>query len=115
MRPERTRMAVPAAIREMSPAPMVVVSARGVNRLRSGHVWVYRSDIVSAEGVSPGAIVAVSDERRRFVGSALYSSSSQIALRMISIGPVINFPALVHERIRDALAYREKLVCDTDA
>jgi len=37
-------------------------------------------------------------------GSALYSSSSEIAVRMISSGPVPNFPALLRERIRQAIA-----------
>lgn len=95
--------------------PTAVISRRGVDRLKAGHVWVYRSDVLSAERVSPGAVVPVTDERGRFLGSALYSSSSQIALRMISPAPVTDFPALVRERVRNALAYREKLVCDTDA
>lgn len=90
-----------------------MISLRGVNRLKSGHVWIYRSDVLS--GAAPGTIVAVTDERGRVYGSALYSSSSQIALRMISSGRVGDFPALLRERVRDALVYREKLVHDTDA
>ena len=96
-------------------AAKAVVSLRGANRLKSGHVWVYRSDVLSAKDAAPGAVVAVTDERGRFFGSALYSSSSQIALRMISSGPVPDFPGLLRERVRKALAYREKLVHDTDA
>jgi 23S rRNA (cytosine1962-C5)-methyltransferase len=95
--------------------PKAVISLRGTNRLKSGHVWVYRSDVLSTPGATPGAVIAVTEERGRFLGSALYSSSSQIALRMISAGPVGDFPALLRERVRDALAYREKLVRDTDA
>jgi hypothetical protein len=41
--------------------PTVKVSARGATRLKSGHVWVYRSDIVSAGGVLPGCLVTVTD------------------------------------------------------
>jgi 23S rRNA (cytosine1962-C5)-methyltransferase len=48
-------------------------------------------------------------------GSALYSSSSQIALRMISLEPVPDFPKLLRERVREAITYRKSLVCDTDA
>ena len=84
-------------------------------RLKDGHVWVYRSDVLSAKDVAPGSIVAVTDERGRFFGSALYSSSSQIAIRMISASAVADFPVLVRERIREAIRYREKLVRDTDA
>jgi 23S rRNA (cytosine1962-C5)-methyltransferase len=86
-----------------------------VNRLKAGHVWVYRSDVLAAKDAAPGALVVVTDERSRFFGSALYSSSSQIALRMISSGPVSDFPSLLRERVRNALAYRERLVHDTDA
>ncbi len=97
------------------PGPKAVISLRGVSRLKSGHVWVYRSDILSVRDATPGTVVAVADERGRFFGSALYSSSSQIALRMISSGPVTDFPGLVRERVRNAMTYREKLVHDTDA
>ena len=90
-----------------------MISLRGVDRLKSGHVWIYRSDVLS--GAAPGTIVAVTDERGRVYGSALYSSSSQIALRMISSGRVGDLPALLRERVRDALVYRKKLVHDTDA
>lgn len=95
--------------------PNAVISLRGVNRVRSGHAWVYRSDVISTEGAGPGAVVAVTDERGRLLGSALYSSSSQIAVRMISPAVVSDFPALLRERVRNALTYREGLVEDTDA
>jgi 23S rRNA (cytosine1962-C5)-methyltransferase len=95
--------------------PRLVISQRGVSRLKDGHVWVYRSDVLSANGATPGAVVTVNDERGRFYGSALYSSSSQIAVRMISSEPVSDFPALVRKRIQDAIAYRQPLVRDTNA
>jgi 23S rRNA (cytosine1962-C5)-methyltransferase len=95
--------------------PKALVSSRAVARLKSGHVWIYRSDVLSTEAVAPGAIVSVTDERGRYFGSALYSSSSQIALRMISPEPVADFPKLLRKRVRAAIAYREPLVHDTDA
>ena len=94
---------------------LVVVAPRGVERLKAGHVWVYRSDVVSAKEVEPGAVVPVHDHRGKFLGMALYSSSSQIAVRMISHEPVADFPALLRERIREAVAYRDRVVADTDA
>jgi 23S rRNA (cytosine1962-C5)-methyltransferase len=93
----------------------VKVSPRGASRLKNGHVWVYRSDIVSAEGVLPGSVVTVKDHRGQLLGTALYSSSSQIAIRLISRDPVVDLPALLRERIADAIAYREKMVHDTNA
>jgi 23S rRNA (cytosine1962-C5)-methyltransferase len=95
--------------------PNVTISRRGAERLKNGHVWVYRSDIVSADGVPPGALVQVADERGKSLGAALYSSASQIAIRMISPRPVDDLAALLRERIRAAIAYRERVVRDSDA
>jgi 23S rRNA (cytosine1962-C5)-methyltransferase len=97
------------------PPPKLKLSPRGAARLKSGHVWVYRSDILSADGIAPGSLVAVSDQRGRPLGTALYSSSSQIAIRLISREPVADFPALLRRRIADAIAYREMVVLDTNA
>lgn len=93
----------------------IKISPRGAARLKQGHVWVYRSDIASADGVPAGALVDVSDQRGKSLGTALYSSSSQIAIRMLSHDPVADFPALLHQRIADAVAYRKSVVRDTDA
>jgi 23S rRNA (cytosine1962-C5)-methyltransferase len=95
--------------------PRVKVSSRGTSRLRDGHVWVYRSDIVSADDVAPGALVSVTDHRGKFLGTALYSSSSQIGIRLISRDPVSDLPALIRRRIGEAIAYRELIVHDTNA
>src|SRR5690349_1708967 len=98
-----------------SALPKVRISLRGVNRLKSGHVWVYRSDIVEADGIPPGAAVTVIDQRGKSFGTALYSSSSQIAIRMLSPEPVSDLSTLLRRRIADAIAYRENLVRDTNA
>ena len=93
----------------------VKVSPRGASRLKDGHVWVYRSDIVAADGVPPGSVVTVTDHRGQFLGSALYSSSSQIAVRLISHDAVADLPALLRQRVADAISYRQPIVHDTDA
>src|ERR1700691_5188202 len=98
-----------------SGVPIVKVSPRGASRLKDGHVWVYRSDIVSANEVPPGALVSVVDHRGQTLGTALYSSSSQIAIRLISHETVADFPALLRQRIADAIAYREPVIQNTDA
>lgn len=95
--------------------PKIKVSPRGASRLKSGHVWVYRSDLVGADNVPPGSLVTVSDQRGKSLGTALYSSSSQIAIRMISSGPVADVHALLRNRISDAIAYREPIVSETNA
>jgi 23S rRNA (cytosine1962-C5)-methyltransferase len=98
-----------------SEVPKVKVSPRGAARLKSGHVWVYRSDILAADGVHPGSLVAVTDQRGKPLGTALYSSTSQIAIRLISPDPIADLPALLRQRLESAIDYRETLVRDTDA
>ncbi|HEY1464779.1 MAG TPA: class I SAM-dependent rRNA methyltransferase [Terriglobales bacterium] len=99
----------------VSDSPSITISRAGSLRLRDGHVWVYRSDIASAEGIQPGALVSVQDEQGKFLGTALYSSSSQIAVRMLSREPVDDLATLLRERIQAAVAYRKQVVSDTDA
>lgn len=63
------------------------VSRRAADRLRAGHVWVYRTDLLSeaeAGQLAPGALADVEDATGRPLGTALYSSASQIALRLVS-------------------------------
>jgi 23S rRNA (cytosine1962-C5)-methyltransferase len=100
--------------------PTIRVSPRGADRLAQGHVWVYRSDLLSADGVPPGSVVKVADHRGKPLGAALYSSSSQIAIRMLSKeapshDPIPDLPTLLGERIAAAIAYRDTLVRDSDA
>lgn len=103
------RKAAPAS------AASVKVSRRGADRLKAGHVWVYRSDVVSADGIPPGALVSVADERGKLLGSALYSTASQIAVRMISREPVNDLAGLIRQRVGEAIAYRERVVENTDS
>jgi 23S rRNA (cytosine1962-C5)-methyltransferase len=93
----------------------VTVSARGANRLRNGHPWVYRSDLTAADGIAPGSLVTVNDAKGKPIGTALYSSASQIAIRLLAPGPIENLPELIRERIRQAIAYRKLVVSNTDA
>jgi len=97
------------------PPPTVKVARRGADRLKQGHVWVYRSDVVSADGIAPGSVVGVADERGKFLGTAFYSSASQIAIRMISRDRIDDLDALLRRRIGDAIAYRERIVQNSDA
>jgi 23S rRNA (cytosine1962-C5)-methyltransferase len=94
---------------------VVAVNERGAARLKAGHAWIYRSDVVSATAVPPGALVRVTSKKGKVLGSALYSSASQIALRFISSQIVDDLAALLRERMRTAFAYREMVVRDSDA
>ena len=61
----------------------VRVNKRGADRVRHGHLWIYRSDVINVEAQG-GSLVEVQDERGNFIGQALYSDASQIALRSVS-------------------------------
>jgi 23S rRNA (cytosine1962-C5)-methyltransferase len=105
-----------AAVRKSAGAT-VKLTARGALRLQARHPWVYRSDLDAgaANDLPPGSLVRVQDPGGKFLGTALYSSSSQIAIRMISHAPVPDLPALIADRIRASIAYRKSLVQNTNA
>src|SRR5271169_593971 len=92
----------------------VIIGPRGIERLRSGHLWVYRSDVRSAHAEA-GAVVRLSDERGRFQGRAFYSDKSQIAIRLLTRDDVPVDRAFFTERMRRAAEYRGIVVADTDA
>ncbi len=103
--------------------PEVVISRRGADRVRAGHPWVYRSDVVKAVA-EPGDLVRVREERRRALGLALWSSQSQIAIRMMTglasgdrdaAGGAIDERAMFDDRLRAAVAYRDELGIDGTA
>lgn len=80
-------------------------------RLRAGHPWVYRSDLEEDSSLPRGGVVRVLSEDERFLGCALASSSSQIALRMISSEEIEDgtIPELVSQHIAKAAEYRRRL------
>ncbi len=97
--------------------PIIKVNHKGGTRLRAGHPWVYRSDLAVPEGTPMGALVHVHDGRGRWLGSALYSSSSQIAIRMLStedLGEADLLP-LVRQRLAHAIDFRSQVVRHADA
>ena len=89
----------------------VRVSWRGSLRLRNGHPWVYRSDLEGSPSLPRAGVVRVLEEGGRFLGCAISSSSSQIALRMISDRECdeSQLPSLVSTRIKKSIEYRNKL------
>jgi 23S rRNA (cytosine1962-C5)-methyltransferase len=86
-----------------------VVSVRGAERIRSGHPWVYREDLLRAP--ESGDVVRVEDKRGQDLGAAIYSplATAPIALRMLGRDAVALDEALYAERIGAALAGRQAL------
>ena len=91
----------------------VTVTKRGADRVRGGHLWIYRSDVgkVDAEG---GSVVVVRDERSNFIGHALYSDASQIALRFLTQSDEEIDRDWWRARIRAAVG-RRNIPADTNA
>jgi 23S rRNA (cytosine1962-C5)-methyltransferase len=90
------------------------ISRRAADRLRAGHLWVYASDIESIElpAGDPPALVPVADSRGLLLGTALYSFTSQIALRLVSrelIGEA-GWLELLETRLRAAIGRRKPLL-----
>ena len=61
----------------------VRVNRKAADRVASGHPWIFTSDMTDRDGAQPGAAVRVADPRGRPLGTAHYSSASQISLRML--------------------------------
>jgi 23S rRNA (cytosine1962-C5)-methyltransferase len=66
--------------------PGITITQRGAERVRAGHLWIYRSDLRDTHGAAGGQTVRVLDERKRQVGQALYSDRSEISLRLLTTG-----------------------------
>ena len=95
--------------------PTVVISARGEERLRCGHPWIYRADVGDVHA-SAGDPVVVRSPRGQALGLALFSDRSQIAIRMLAHGSIDRDPvALVRSRIEAAIRFRESLAIDATA
>lgn len=93
----------------------VTVAKRGADRIRGGHLWIYRSDVVETNGATGGSIVAVRDPNRNFVGQAFYSDSSQITLRFLSQREEPIDKEWWHRRILQAADRRAGMTSDTNA
>jgi 23S rRNA (cytosine1962-C5)-methyltransferase len=88
--------------------PTVTITARGIERLTSGHLWIYRSDVLPPGGIEPG-VVRVIDKKHHFWGQALYSDQSQITLRLLTRDDRPFDAAFLAERIHTAAAFRQQV------
>jgi 23S rRNA (cytosine1962-C5)-methyltransferase len=94
--------------------PTAIVRPRGEDRIRSGHPWIYRSDVAEV-AAEPGEVVEVFGPRQRSLGHALFSAESQITLRMIATEPRDIDATFWHDRLEAAIRFRESLNIDATA
>ena len=101
--------------------PAAVISRRAADRLRAGHLWVYRSEceaLIPALGTTQlqaGELLTILDSRRIPLGTALYSSASQLTLRKVSTHPRVSrgeYLQDVAERVRAALRMRQPMLTE---
>lgn len=90
-----------------------VISDRAAKRVEEGHFWVYRSDIIDIKfnGTQP---MYLYDRKRHFLGTALYSPRSQIALRICRRSEVDDITDYIRSAIFESVKYRDSLHLDGD-
>ena len=91
------------------------VNRKAADRAASGHPWIFSSDITDRDGAQAGDAVKVADQRGRPLGIAHYSSTSQIALRMLSRQVEDIGRDFFLARIRAAEEHRQRVVSHSDA
>ncbi|MDQ3803933.1 MAG: class I SAM-dependent rRNA methyltransferase [Acidobacteriota bacterium] len=90
------------------------ITKRGDLRVRNGHPWIYRSDVVKADAAA-GDVVRVIDSRQHEVGYALYSDRSEIAVRLLTAKDEEVDREWWRLKLREAAARRAGLEAEADA
>ncbi|HNS70321.1 MAG TPA: class I SAM-dependent rRNA methyltransferase [Verrucomicrobiota bacterium] len=93
----------------MQSLPTVILKPGEADRIVAGHPWIYQSSVIRLTRSAPeGALVQVKDHRQRFLGTGFYHPQSKIAVRMLASDRIEVNQAFFEERIRAALAVRQK-------
>ena len=91
------------------------VSQRGAQRWARGHPWIFKSDVRKRPSAPAGA-VRVRDDRGRWLGTALWSPSSEISLRLLDPDPDVKLDGdWWHARLSRAAARRSEISTQTTA
>jgi len=93
----------------------VRVNRKAAGRVASGHPWIFSSDIIDRGEAEPGDAVLVADPAGKALGTAHYSSSSQISLRLLSDRVETVDGSFYRQRLAEAQAFRQRVVRDSDA
>ena len=93
----------------------VRVHRKGANRVSSGHPWIFSSDVLDRGQAKGGEAVVVVEPRGNAIGTAHYSDSSQISLRMLSDRVETIDRAFYLRRMGLAEAHRKRVVTDSEA
>ena len=93
----------------MDALPTVLLKPGEADRIVAGHPWIYHTEILrlTHQPVN-GELVQVKDHRQRFLGVGFFNSKSKINVRVLSPERVEVNQAFFEDRIRAALAVRQK-------
>src|SRR5262245_44467925 len=94
---------------------MVRVNRQAAERLTAGQAWVFANEIVNRGDAAPGDAVKVTGPGGRRLGTAHYSSSSQIALRLLSRRFLPIDRDFLYSRLQAALEHRRRVVSGSEA
>jgi len=93
----------------MDSLPTVLLKAGEADRIVAGHPWIYHGSVLRVtRTVADGELVQVKDHRQRFLGVGFYNSKSKINVRVLGPERVEVSQAFFEQRIRAALAVRQK-------
>jgi 23S rRNA (cytosine1962-C5)-methyltransferase len=93
----------------METLPTVLLKPGEADRIVAGHPWIYHSSVLRlTQPAADGALVQVKDHRQRLLGTGFYNSQSKIQVRVLSPERIEIDQGFFEERIRAALAVREK-------
>lgn len=93
----------------------VVITKSGADRLRSGHLWVYRSDVRNTGNAEGGSVVRIRDPHGNFIGLALFSSTSEISVRLLTQTDVSIDSKWWRKRILQAAERRKAISKESNA
>lgn len=94
--------------------PVCAVNKAAARRLRSGHPWAWRQEVVRPAEAEGGSVVRVTDERGNLVGSAFWAANSPLAIRLLSREDHFD-PRTLADRALAALDRRRRLFPRADA
>jgi len=93
----------------MDSLPTVLLRPGEADRVVAGHPWIYQGSILRlAQPAGDGDLVQVKDHRQRFLGVGFFNSKSKIHVRLLAPERVNVDEAFFEQRIRAALAVRQK-------
>lgn len=93
----------------------VRVTTKGMRWWRTGHPWIYRDDIAKGDKSAAGELVRVVGPAGDVLGQYFFNPASKIALRLVSREAAFVDRAVWEQRLRQALAYRQRVVRDSTA